>query len=148
PVWQSSKGTFVRERFYLVALVIFGWIFVAGPTAIRAGDNWPQWRGPNGNGTSDSTNLPTEWDLAKNKNIVWKAALPSWSGGTPVVWGDHIFLTSPNRSEGSVAPPQGGKGGRPMRDPGGQTLLMICLSKKDGSVRWQRELDHGNKTYN
>ena len=35
-----------------------------------------------------------------------------------------------------------------MRDPGGQTLLLICLSKKDGSVRWQRELDHGNQTYN
>ena len=32
--------------------------------------------------------------------------------------------------------------------PGGQSLLLICLSKKDGSVRWQKELDRGNKVYN
>jgi outer membrane protein assembly factor BamB len=131
---------------------------------LEAADNWPQWRGPTGNGISDSTNLPTTWSLAKNENIVWKAELPSWSGGTPIIWGDHIFLTSPSKSQGTVAPQEapaksqgqgkggkgfGGKGGgRSQRDPGGQELLLLCLSKKDGSIRWQRQLDTGNRTYN
>jgi outer membrane protein assembly factor BamB len=35
----------------------------------------------------------------------------------------------------------------PKREPGGQTLLLVCLSKKDGSLLWQREFDHGNRTY-
>jgi outer membrane protein assembly factor BamB len=152
-----------------------------------AGENWPQWRGPSGNGTSDSTNLPTEWDLASGKNIVWKAALPSWSGGTPVIWGDNIFVTSPSapapaadggqetgdrrpgtgvrgQEPGAKGPaPEGkgfrGKGGKGFgggfrggfgggfggegRDPGGPDLLLLCLSKKDGSLLWQRTLDTG-----
>jgi len=139
-----------------------------------ANENWPQWRGPTGNGISDSKKLPTTWNSASNENIIWKAELPAWSGSTPIIWGDYIFLTSPAKSDGSAPPPAkgfggkgfggkgfgdkgsggkgfgdkgfGGRGGstRP-NDPGGQTLLLICLSKKDGSVRWQRELYQGNQ---
>ena len=137
--------------------------------AARAGENWPQWRGPSGNGTSDSTKLPTEWSLAKNKNIVWKAALPWWSGGTPVIWGDRVFVTSPTKSEMAASSvnqatkdkgpgdkgPGGpkGKGGKGSggyggnSDPGGDALLLLCLAKKDGGVLWQRELDAGNRLY-
>ncbi len=115
-----------------------------------ANENWPQWRGPTGNGISDSKNLPTTWSLEKNENIVWKTELPSWSGGTPIIWGDYIFVTSPSKKEQTAAAPpppepgKGGKGGRPKRDPGGEKLLLVCLSKKDGSVRWQVELDEKN----
>ncbi len=135
-----------------------------------AGENWPQWRGPTGDGRSDSTNLPTEWNL--DKNLVWKAELPSWSGGTPVIWGERIFITSPTKAEpaaeererepaAKAQPPGkgfgkrgfggkgfGGKGFGQRRDPGGQTLMLLCLSKKEGSLLWQRELDTGNRVYN
>jgi outer membrane protein assembly factor BamB len=146
---RKNKDSFVkviRPRFASVS-ACFGCLIFA--LSASANENWPQWRGPSSNGTSDSTNLPTKWSLERNENIVWKTELPSWSGSTPIIWGDHIFITSPSRSDGTPPPPQEGrKGGRPMRDPGGQTLLLICLSKKDGSIRWQRELDHGNWTYN
>ena len=126
---------------------------VADAMQVFANENWPQWRGPTGNGTSDSKNLPTEWSLEKNQNIVWKAELPSWSGGTPVIWGDKIFVTSPSRAvtqEPSARSQESGKGGkgRPRRDPGGQTLMLLCISKKDGGLLWQRDLDTGNETYN
>src|SRR6266480_7565406 len=81
-----------------------------------ANDNWPQWRGPNGNGTSDSTNLPTTWSAQTGEGIAWKTELPSWSGSTPIIWGDYIFVNSPSKSDGSA--PQA-KGGRSKRDPGG-----------------------------
>lgn len=124
-----------------------------------AGENWPAWRGPTGDGRSDSKNLPTEWSLETGKNIVWKVELPSWSGGTPVIWGDRIFVTSPNKAEATGDVPQGtdgktggGKGGKggfgARRDPGGQTLMLLCLSKKNGSLLWQRDLDTGNRVYN
>ena len=136
--------------------------------ALPGGENWPQWRGPQGNGISDSTKLPTTWSLEKNENIVWKTELPSWSGSTPIIWGDSIFVMSPSKSDGTAPAPQESgfkgpppgkgdgtpgkgfkKGGnRPTRDPGGQTLLLYCISKNDGKVRWQRELDRGNRTYN
>src|SRR6266536_1791630 len=55
--------------------------------------NWPQWRGPNSNGSS-----PTAHDLAVNwtqtENILWRTKLPSWSAATPIIWTDTIFITS------------------------------------------------------
>ena len=88
---------------------------------------WPQWRGPNRNGGSTAVDLPTTWGL--DENVVWSKKLPSWSGGSPVVWGDRIFLTSPNSGE---------------EIQGGEKLLLGCLSTVDGSVLWQRTLDEGN----
>src|SRR6185437_16204402 len=53
-------------------------------------DNWPQWRGPLLNGTTSETNLPLRW--SKAEGVAWTLPLPAWSGSTPIVWGDRIFL--------------------------------------------------------
>ena len=53
-------------------------------------ENWPQWRGPQANGISGETNLPVRW--SQTENIAWKLPLPAFSGSTPIVWGDRIFL--------------------------------------------------------
>ena len=152
-----------RIGFCLVALLL---VDTSSPRAF-AGENWPQWRGPNGNGTSDSTGLPTTW--SSEENVVWKVTLPSWSGSTPVVWGDRIFVASPSSSEPKSETDEAsaqrdgedgeardgdrrrrGRGGRGgfgrggMSDAGGSKLLLLCLSKKDGSVQWQKELAEGN----
>src|SRR6478752_10809774 len=83
---------------------IVAWlVIVAAAMSAIANENWPQWRGPMGNGISDSKNLPTTWNLEKNENIVWQTELPSWSGGTPIIWGDHIFVTSPSKKEAGQA---------------------------------------------
>ena len=50
---------------------------------LGAQENWPQWRGPDGNGVSAAEGLPTNW--SQTENVVWATALPSWSGGTPVI---------------------------------------------------------------
>jgi outer membrane protein assembly factor BamB len=123
-------------------------------TASAASTNWPQWRGPNGNRLSAAVNLPTTWSLSQN--IVWKAPLPSWSAGTPVIWGNRIFVTSASAAEPGNAPAAAQERGRPGRggfggfgrDPGGPKLLLICLSRKDGKALWARELDDGNQLYN
>src|SRR5439155_19152858 len=49
--------------------------------AVAQADNWPQWRGPDNDGTCKETNLPSEWSATKN--ILWKLALPGMSGATP-----------------------------------------------------------------
>jgi hypothetical protein len=89
-----------RLRLALCAVTT---VAVYALASVSANENWPQWRGPLANGTSDSTGLPTEWSLAENKNIVWKTELPSWSGSTPIIWGEHVFVTSPSRSDGGPA---------------------------------------------
>jgi hypothetical protein len=135
-------------------------VAAAGHLSPADDQNWPQWRGPDGNGVSRSKNLPVSWGV--DKNIAWKTELPSWSGSTPIIWGDRIFVTSPSKSaeSGAAAPAavqvgfpppatttqrRGGPGQG--RDAGGQTLLLLCLRKSDGSILWQRDLDKGNRIW-
>lgn len=75
-------------------------ISVLGSATLARGDNWPQWRGPGGQGVSNETALPAEW--SPDKNILWKAELPGTGMSSPIVWGDRIYLTSV--IEGEVVP--------------------------------------------
>jgi outer membrane protein assembly factor BamB len=130
-------------------------LVVAGGGAFASPANWPSWRGPNGDGTTTTAkNLPEVWST--EQNIKWKVELPAWSGSSPVVWGDRIFLNSPSKEEAAPAPALTGsaaaraaKGGRPrgpaVAGPGGQEILLLCLSRETGRELWQRKYDQGNE---
>lgn len=70
---------------------------VAGPTAEEtpvaapAGETWARFRGPGGQGTSNAPSLPTQWSTTEN--IAWKQPLPGPGASSPIVYGDHIYLT-------------------------------------------------------
>lgn len=54
--------------------------------------DWPQFRGPRGDGTADSANLPTQWDALGG--IEWKAEIPGQGWSSPIVVGERVWLTS------------------------------------------------------
>ncbi len=54
--------------------------------------NWPHWRGPHFTGTSDTSTPPVEW--SEKENLRWKTPIPGLGHSSPVVFGDHIFLTT------------------------------------------------------
>src|SRR5215218_3394857 len=62
----------------------------AAQTAQR--ENWPRFRGPNGQGHSAETGLPLHWNASSN--VVWKTAIPGEGWSSPIVWDGKIFLTS------------------------------------------------------
>jgi len=66
-------------------------VLIALMASVRA-DNWPQWRGPGGQGVSTERALPLEW--AADRNIAWKTELPGSGVSSPIVWGDRIFVTA------------------------------------------------------
>ena len=74
----------MRKLLPLVCLSI-----LAASTTLLA-DNWPHWRGPTHDGVSTETGLPVKWSATEN--VAWKLALPAYSGSTPIIWGDTIFL--------------------------------------------------------
>jgi outer membrane protein assembly factor BamB len=124
-----------RAFAFLFILVLFS-------AAAQAGENWPQWRGPEGTGVvADAKGLPVKW--SETENILWKVPMPAWSGSTPAVWGGRIFLASPERKENPEPPREGGRG-RVSRDPGGDSLLLICYNLADGKELWTRKLGAGN----
>ncbi len=55
--------------------------------------NWPRFRGCDGSGISPLKDIPTSWDAAAGKNIVWKTPVPLPGHNSPVVWGDRVFLS-------------------------------------------------------
>ena len=59
--------------------------------ALASGEDWPQWRGPAGNGVSSEKGLPVEWNAGK---VAWKARLGGQAISSPIVSGDRVFVTS------------------------------------------------------
>jgi outer membrane protein assembly factor BamB len=64
--------------------------FFASAVASLAADSWPHWRGPSMDGNSIEKGLPTTW--SPTENVAWKLPLPAFSGSTPIIWNDTIFL--------------------------------------------------------
>jgi len=110
----------MRSRLFAAAIVA-----IVMHVALRA-DNWPQWRGPSMNGVSAEKNLPIKW--THTENITWKLPLPAWSGSTPIVWGDRLFL--------NVADD--------LKVTQGDNLHLWCLDRTKGTIAWQRPLGSGN----
>src|SRR5881397_3027958 len=115
-------------------------VFTAGVLAGSLWANWPQWRGPNSNGSASAArDLPVTWTISQN--VLWRAKLPSWSAATPVVWQNTIFVTS---AEEGFTPLRGGS------RPGASTpdkVFLLALNRKDGSIQWQRQIDSGNQLF-
>ncbi len=71
---------------------MLGWVVASGVCQkVQAQTPWPNWRGPNGNGTAETGNYPTSW--SEDKNIAWKMALPGRGASTPIVLGENLYLT-------------------------------------------------------
>ena len=104
------------QRRLLIAVAFL--VCLAGSTVLA--DNWPQWRGPFLNGISSEKNLPTRWSA--EDNVTWKLAMPSWTGATPVIWGERIFL--------NVAD--------------GNDLFLWCVDREKGEPVWKKLLGSGN----
>src|SRR5271154_2556574 len=86
-------------------------------------ENWPQWRGPFLDGSTTETNLPDTF--SKTENVLWSAPLPGSAHATPIIWDDSVFINSPD-ADGN--------------------LLLLCLDRKTGKVRWQKQVSTGNRT--
>lgn len=60
--------------------------------SLSAAENWPEFRGPHGDGHADAKGLPTTW--SEKENVKWKVAIHDKGWSSPVVWGKQIWLTT------------------------------------------------------
>jgi outer membrane protein assembly factor BamB len=106
--------------------------------------NWPQWRGPNLNGSTTSVqDLPVTW--TETANVLWRLKTPSWSAATPIVWDQTVFITSAEPES-----PRLGSNGQARRigpTGGPDKLFLLAVNRKDGAVRWQQQIDSGNQLF-
>jgi outer membrane protein assembly factor BamB len=83
--------------------------------------NWANWRGPNFDGSTTAKNLPTEF--SKTNHVKWVADLPGPAAATPVIWDDHVFVSSTDLKT--------------------KTLRALALDRKSGKELWNHEVAQG-----
>ena len=113
--------------------------------SIGASDRWPQFRGLQAGVADDDPALPETW--SETENVAWKVAIPGQSWSSPVVWGDHVFVTSATSSATEPAPEKGiadptPEAGR-MKSAAAHRWVVFDVDFKTGAIRWQRELRSG-----
>ena len=92
-------------RLYLTYLA-----FLSGVDCLRG--DWPQFRGPDGQGHSDQPGIPIHWK--EGENITWKTAVPGQGWSSPVIAGDQVWMTS--------------------AEADGKSLHAICIDKRSGKL--------------
>jgi len=109
------------------------------PISVTAvAEEWPQFRGPGGNGVSTSTGLPEEF--GPNKNVVWKTALPP-GHSSPVLTRDRIFVTAYSKQ---LTANETRKNAHAVQqspiEKENYKLLVIALDRATGKMLWEREV--------
>jgi outer membrane protein assembly factor BamB len=134
-------------------LSLAGLVLATSAQADGVTANWPQWRGPAGNGLVSEGNPPLEW--SEKKNIKWKVQIPGSGHATPAIWENKIFILTavptdtapPNAGTPAPQPAPAESGGRRRgRGPGGAggrptqayAFTVLCLDRTTGKVLWER----------
>jgi len=78
-----------------------------------AGDRWPEYRGPKGNGHADATGLPLEF--GETKNVRWKTEIHGKGWSSPVVWDGQVWLTTATED--------------------GKRMYALCVDLESGAIR-------------
>jgi outer membrane protein assembly factor BamB len=103
----------MSRRTWLPAAFAF---FVAS-TALAA--NWPQWRGPAGDGSYPESNLPLKW--SETENVAWKCPLPE-GPSTPAIWDNAVFATGQD----------------------GDKLMLFRIDRDTGKIGWSSQVGTGH----
>jgi len=92
------------------------------PPIRPAADDWPCWRGFAGDNTAvEPQDPPLHW--SSTENVLWKADVPGRGHGSPILWGDRIFLAT--------------------ADDRAQVQSLLCYDRRTGKLLWQTEIHHG-----
>jgi len=111
---------------------------VGNSEELPADHQWPQWRGPHGNGVAPHADPPLQW--TENRNILWKLALPGHGLSTPVVWGERLFVTTavPFGEAIHVAETHA-DGAHDNLDPTHRLhFVVLAINRRDGRILWQK----------
>lgn len=84
-----------RNLHRATSVILLGLLVCAIQPGQARAENWPGWRGPNGdNHAAADTDAPIRWDTKSGANVAWKTAIPGRGHSSPVVIDDSIFLTT------------------------------------------------------
>lgn len=101
----------MKRTFWIVGTLL--------AVGICRADNWPQWRGPRGDGVSEEKGLPIQW--SETQNVLWKCPLPGEGASTPAIWNTSLFVTCQQKED----------------------LLLVKLNTETGTLEWSQRAGAG-----
>ena len=108
----------MKATFTLLALTA-----CANPMVVTLGaHDWPEFRGPTGQGHSPAKDVPVRWSA--KENVAWKTAIPGGGWSSPVLVNGRLYLTAAKSAEGAK----------------GLQLIALCLDARNGTVLWSTEV--------
>jgi outer membrane protein assembly factor BamB len=103
----------MKRHVVIAALVVF----CLGLVGLGE-ENWPQFRGPTGQGISDGKHVPMKW--SPTQNVRWRTSIHGKAWSSPVIWGDRVWLTSATED--------------------GRELFVVCVDKNSGKILIDQKL--------
>jgi outer membrane protein assembly factor BamB len=119
--------------FPIACLVLF-----CAMTGLVSADEWPRFRGPSAGVAADDPALPDTW--SPTQNVVWKADIPGIGWSSPVVWGDHVFLTTVVNTAQQEPPKPGFYLGDWPPSGAPHRWMVYDIDFRTGKVRWEHEV--------
>jgi len=89
------------------------------PTLEQIRQNWPSFRGPEGNGIAYQSGFPVEWNGNTGKNIIWKTEIPKPGFNSPIIWDKKLFISGADQN----------------------SQVVYCIDTRSGKFLWQTELN-------
>ena len=117
----------VRPILYVIVAFLLS-------TRLSSAEDWPQFRGPDGQGHSDARNVPITWD--PETNVAWKVPIPGAGWSSPVVAKGRIYLTTAV-VDGTEEVTALGKYNKKISSP--YSLRTLCIDDESGDVLWNVE---------
>lgn len=96
-------------------------VIAQAPAITFDANDWPQWRGPAGNGLATEQEVPATW--SESENVLWTASLPGRGHSSPVVVGDSVYVAS--------------------ADEGSQQQVVLAFDRATGDEKWRTVVHSG-----
>jgi outer membrane protein assembly factor BamB len=107
-------NTFLRSFLWIGCAIVLACVQPV------AAEDWPHWRGPHFNGSSNEKGLPSTWS---KESALWRVDMPGSSAATPIIIGDQVFISTADTSD--------------------KTLHALCLDRKSGKILWDHKVGEG-----
>jgi outer membrane protein assembly factor BamB len=137
---RKNRGTVTTERRMLGlcgALVLL----MSNPGAAQ---NWPSFRGPSASGVAQGYQTPSQWSASPSKNILWQTRIPGLGHSSPVVWEDHIFVTTAIPKQGESGLKVGMYGAvESIAEKEPFSWHLYCIDRNSGGILWDRQAYEG-----
>jgi outer membrane protein assembly factor BamB len=104
----------IPKRMPAIAYLLCAACLMIAPRVLA--ENWPQFRGPGHQGISTESGLPLKW--SETENIAWKTEIPGQSWSSPIVWNNHVFITTALN--------------------GGESCHVLAIDRKSGKILWDK----------